>query len=46
MGKGDKLHKASYVRYLSKNIRRWSPKPGVLFIEEDPVIGGVEGLAR
>jgi hypothetical protein len=46
MGKGDKLQKSAYVRYLSKNIRRWAPKPGVLFIEEDPVIGGVEGLAR
>ena len=43
---GDALQRKAYLRYLSTNIRKWTPKRGKRFIEEDPVIGGVEGLAR
>ena len=46
MGEGDKLQSKAYTRYLSENIRKWSPKPGPRFVEEDPIIGGVSGLAR
>ena len=42
----DALQKKAYVRYLSSKIRKWSPKPGAAFALEDPVIGGVDGLAR
>jgi hypothetical protein len=46
MGGGDALQGKAYTRYLSNNIRKWSPKQGARFIEEDPIIGGVSGLAR
>ena len=46
MGGGDKLQGKAYTRFLSNNIRKWSPKSGARFIEEDPIIGGVSGLAR
>ena len=45
MGGGDKLQGKAYTRFLSNNIRKWSPKSGARFIEEDLIIG-VSGLAR
>ena len=46
MGGADKLQGKAYTRFLSSNIRKWTPKSGARFIEEDPIIGGVSGLAR
>ena len=46
MSSGDQLQKRAYLRSLSTKIRKWHVRTGLSFIVEDPVIGGVEGLAR
>ena len=46
MGASDQLQKRAYLRTLSTKIRKWHPRTGLGVIVEDPVIGGVEGLAR
>lgn len=45
MGRGSKAQKKAYIRYLSCNIRKWTPKHGEIdYVEDDPIIEGLEGL--
>ena len=46
MGRGSKEQKKAYIRFLSTNLRKWSPKPGeVHYVDDDPIIE-MDGLGR